>query len=54
MKQPKNIKELKPSERGEIIWLSKSRYTPEAIARELHLSLPVVKAWLREREITCD
>jgi hypothetical protein len=48
-----NIKELKPSERGEIIWLSKSGYTPEAIARELHLPLPlpVVKAWLKEKGI---
>ena len=46
-----NAKELKPSERGEIIWLSKSGYTPEAIARELHLPLSVIQAFMGEKNI---
>lgn len=48
MKQPKTTKELTPSERGNIIWLSKNGYTPEAIARETGLPLPIVEARLRE------
>lgn len=48
MKQPKNTKELTPSERGNIVWLSKSGYTTEAIARETGLPLAIVEARLRE------
>lgn len=44
-----NVKELKPSERGEIVWLSKSGYTPEAIARELRLPLNVIQAFMGEK-----
>ena len=39
--------ELTPFERGEIKWLSKSGYTPEAIARKTRLPLNVVLAELR-------
>jgi hypothetical protein len=34
--------ELTPSERGEILWLSKSGYTPDAIARKTFIPLNVV------------
>lgn len=49
MKQPKNTKELTPSEKGNIIWLSKSGYTPEAIARETGFSLKIIEAYLYEQ-----
>lgn len=46
MKQPKSTKELTPRERGNIVWLSKSGYTPEAISRETGFSLKIIRAYL--------
>ena len=48
MEQPKSTKELTPAERGNIVWLTESGYTPEAIVRETGLPLAIIKARLCE------
>ena len=49
MKQLKNVKEVTPSEKGDIIQLSKSEYTLEAIARKTGFSLKIIEAYLYEQ-----
>jgi hypothetical protein len=48
MKQPKSTEELTPLESADIVWLYKSGYTPEAIARETGLPLAIIEARLYE------
>ena len=48
MKQPKSTKGLTPSEKDNIVWLSKSGHSAETIKRKTGLSLSDVLIQLRE------